>query len=83
MRSALEIAERIGYRHGSWEARFLIAESLRRAGDAAGAKAEQAQAWQIVEDCGREYPSRSYFDVSAATMARAPSRSMGLPSWSR
>lgn len=53
LRQALAIAERIGYRPGSWEAGFLIAETLRRGGDTGGAKAEQAKAWQIVEDCGR------------------------------
>jgi tetratricopeptide (TPR) repeat protein len=50
---ALEVAQRIGYRHGCWESHFLLAESLRRRGDVEGAKAEQAQGWQLVDACGR------------------------------
>lgn len=53
LRAALEIADRIGYRRGGWEARFLLAETLHRAGDDAAAKAERARGWEIVEVCGR------------------------------
>jgi hypothetical protein len=53
LRQALEIADRIGYRRGSWEARFLLAELLHRAGDDAGAKLERVRGWEIVETCGR------------------------------
>jgi transcriptional regulator with AAA-type ATPase domain/tetratricopeptide (TPR) repeat protein len=53
LRQALAIADRIGYRRGAWEARFLLAETLHRNGDDAAAKAQRAKGWQIVDFCGR------------------------------